>query len=195
MKRTSWELLGRRKPASELETWAENGLGMTGYEGRSDRAGDKGLVRSSRRKERRHWGAWWGAWPAGRGPGGGAAGPKGTGNPAGGRQERGATRGPRRDGHSAGRHAREIGVTCSAVWQLRAGAAGREIPDGRQGCGVGAVGRGRAGGTSARAGAPCTRGPRAREAQSGDNGRSQRSGEKAVEVALRRGPPRGPGSG
>lgn len=45
--------------------------------------------------------------------------------------------GPRRDGHRNGRHAREIGVTCSAVWQLRAGAGGREIPEGREGCGVG----------------------------------------------------------
>lgn len=41
-------------------------------------------------------------------------------------------------------HAREIGVTCSVVWQLREGTAGRQIPEGWEGCEVGAVGEGRA---------------------------------------------------
>lgn len=50
-------------------------------------------------------------------------------------------------------------------------------------------------GTPARAEAPCTGGPRAKEEQSGDNGRGQRSGPETVQLELRRGPPRSPGSG
>lgn len=59
--------------------------------------------------------------------------------------------GPRRGGHGAGRRAREIGVTCSAVWQLRAGAAaGRPLRVGRAaGCWKGKSRRHRRKGRSA----------------------------------------------
>lgn len=75
------------------------------------------------------------------------------------------------------------------------GAAGQEtLGVGRDGGGSVRMER-RAWGTRARAGEPGPGGPRAREEQTGDNGRGHWSGEEAVRLELRKGSLLSSGSG